>query len=705
MRIRIGFQIAADVAIPIIALTIVVGAVGAGFAKLHSAEQEIMATSRFYTMARDVEYRVVLSRYAVRGYALILKKSHVALQHTAMLVAYDDLRYLADHAAAVPGSAAKVRIIDDEVRTIDRRSNNLMRMITRDPAGVMDSYHGKKTGSAKAPFYSVKSNVATGNDLDARVTSLIKDANEATQGAAAAFDALTRTLTTIMLAVGALTIVLTIGVTAYLIRGITARLQRVSTALQRMVANDFTALANALAGLANGDLRATFFAKAARIGRAGSDEIGDLAHSYDALADGMSSIEKGLGTGLVRLSELIGGVAVASKSLAIASDQTSASANQASMAVEQIAHAVDNVASGAKDQAERIARATAAVEQIARTAEQIAVGAGDQAASIQRATDSIKTLDSGIEKLTGHSTALISSTQEASGEAKAGTDAVAETQVAMHQLRDVSGRAASAIAALEDRSLEVGKIVRTIEEIADQTNLLALNAAIEAARAGEQGRGFAVVADEVRKLAERSSLATKEIGDILNAIRRETVAASNAMRTSDQSMEMGLTVAERAGISLLSLGAAIAATTGVADDLAGKAQEMRSASGYVTENMSSTSIAVEENAAAASQMKLTTQEVTSAMFPVATTAEENAAAAREAANATNELAAGVQEIDATARALRDQAERLDALVAQFTIDSVADAATNADAGEQSLKALAPPERRAMATRPWSRLAA
>ncbi|HTD34375.1 MAG TPA: hypothetical protein VK665_11980, partial [Candidatus Elarobacter sp.] len=113
--------------------------------------------------------------------------------------------------------------------------------------------------------------------------------------------------------------------------------------------------------------------------------------------------------------------------------------------------------------------------------------------------------------------------------------------------------------------------------------------------------------------------------------------------------------------------AAVGSTTGVAEELAARAREMREASTRVTESVSTASAGVEENAAAASQVKLTTHEITTTMTPVAQAAEEQSAAAHQAAAATGELASGVQQIDATARMLREQAERLDELVGRFMI--------------------------------------
>jgi methyl-accepting chemotaxis protein len=134
-------------------------------------------------------------------------------------------------------------------------------------------------------------------------------------------------------------------------------------------------------------------------------------------------------------------------------------------------------------------------------------------------------------------------------------------------------------------------------------------------------------------------------------------------------MDSGIAVSQRASRSLESVGRAIATTTSVAESLAGQAREMQDSSTRVTENMAGASAAVEENAAAAGEMRSTTDHVTHVMVPIAATASQNAAAAQEAALSTRQLALGIAEIDATARALRDQAEQLEGLIGKFIVEA------------------------------------
>lgn len=291
----------------------------------------------------------------------------------------------------------------------------------------------------------------------------------------------------------------------------------------------------------------------ARVMAMGQDEVAKLGHSFNTCSE--------------RLQKMIGMIAHVTDKVASASVELSATA--------------DEISKGSETMTMRASQTASAVEEMNATVGQVAQNSG-KAASL--AQDTVKT-------------------------AQEGGTVVSSTISGMQQLSEAVSHSATIISALGKSSDQIGEIVRTIEDIADQTNLLALNAAIEAARAGEQGRGFAVVADEVRKLAERTTKATKEIGDMIRQIQQDTRGAVDSMQDGTQKVSAGVDLVNQTGSALA----------------------------QIVRMVSESADMIRQIAVASEEQSMATQQIASDIENVAKVTKESASGANESAKASQDL--------------------------------------------------------------------
>lgn len=659
VKLNIGTKLYASFGVALAILAVLAAVAFNNISSLTHTAERVDHTHKVLEAVLDIETSLKEGETGERGFIITGEEQYLEPYHAAFERVHGEI----DHFRNLT--------IDNAAQT--ERADELRSLIDAEFAALSHTIEVRRTEGFDAALASVLADsekhlmediTALLHDIELEEEELLVVRSEAAESAAS-------TAKNILIGGTVAAIVFVSALAFFLTKGLTGGINQVGNALRR---------------IAVGDLGADVNVKS-------SDEVGEMAKSYVEMRtylQGMASATQQIGQGdltvtvnakgkddvlgnsltemVIGLREVVGQVTGTANEVATASEQLAEVAEQAGSATQNIAQQAQGLSTGAQNQENAVETSVEAVRQLGSAIEQIARGSQEQTAGVNTTNNIIIEVTKAIAAVTQNAKEAADGSLTANEAADKGLSIVEQTVQGMDQINNAVQEVADRIGDLGQKSAEIGKIVAVIDDIAAQTNLLALNAAIEAARAGEQGRGFAVVADEVRQLAERVTQAASEIAGLIDGVQSGVDESVKATEKGTSEVEQGSKLAAEAGSSLNEIKEAVSTVSGQVELISTAATQVSASSDQMVQSIESVSAITEETSAATEEMAASNDEVQTSMDQITSITRETGEAVETSSASTEELSSQVEELVASASALGEMAGTLTNAVSVFKLD-------------------------------------